>query len=44
VVDNALVTRRKPDDIPAFHEKMIEEFREGRPHGISRTASSGLKT
>jgi len=30
VVDNGLVTSRKPDDIPAFNEKMIEEFCEGR--------------
>jgi protease I len=30
VVDNGLVTSRKPDDIPAFNRKMIEEFREGR--------------
>ena len=29
VVDNGLVTSRKPDDIPAFNEKMIEEFTEG---------------
>ena len=30
VVDNGLVTSRKPDDLPAFCQKMIEEFREGR--------------
>jgi protease I len=30
VVDGGLVTSRKPDDIPAFNEKMIEEFCEGR--------------
>ena len=30
VVDSGLVTSRKPDDIPAFNEKMIEEFQEGR--------------
>lgn len=30
VVDNGLVTSRKPDDIPAFNAKMIEEFAEGR--------------
>jgi len=30
VVDNGLVTSRKPDDIPAFNRKMIEEFEEGR--------------
>jgi deglycase len=30
VVDNGLVTSRKPGDIPAFNEKMIEEFCEGK--------------
>ena len=30
VVDNGLVTSRKPDDIPAFNRKLIEEFAEGR--------------
>jgi len=29
VVDNGLVTSRKPQDIPAFNRKMIEEFAEG---------------
>ena len=29
VVDGGLVTSRKPDDIPAFNAKMIEEFAEG---------------
>lgn len=29
VVDNGLVTSRKPDDIPAFNRKMLEEFAEG---------------
>ena len=29
VVDDGLVTSRKPDDIPAFNKKMIEEFAEG---------------
>lgn len=29
VVDNGLITSRKPDDIPAFNKKMIEEFAEG---------------
>jgi protease I len=32
VVDNGLVTSRKPDDIPAFNAKAIEEFAEGRHH------------
>jgi len=29
VVDRGVVTSRKPDDIPAFNKKMIEEFQEG---------------
>jgi protease I len=29
VVDNGLVTSRKPDDLPAFCAKAIEEFAEG---------------
>ena len=29
VVDNGLVTSRKPDDIPAFNAKVIEEIQEG---------------
>uniref|UniRef100_UPI003B3A601B type 1 glutamine amidotransferase domain-containing protein n=1 Tax=Siphonobacter sp. TaxID=1869184 RepID=UPI003B3A601B len=30
VTDNGLVTSRKPDDIPAFNAKMIEEIAEGQ--------------
>jgi len=30
VVDNGLITSRKPADIPAFNKKVIEEFAEGR--------------
>src|SRR5436309_981055 len=37
VVDAGVVTSRKPDDIPAFSEKMIEEFCEGRH--LARRAS-----
>ncbi len=30
ITDQGLVTSRKPDDIPAFNKKMIEEFAEGK--------------
>ena len=30
VVDQGLVTSRKPDDLPAFTKKIVEEFCEGR--------------
>lgn len=30
VTDNGLVTSRNPDDLPAFCEKMVEEFAEGK--------------
>ena len=30
VVNNGLVSSRKPEDIPAFNKKMLEEFAEGR--------------
>jgi protease I len=29
VVDSGLVTSRKPDDLPAFNAKIVEEFAEG---------------
>jgi len=29
VCDRGIVTSRKPDDIPAFNEKMIEAFSQG---------------
>jgi len=32
VVDNGLITSRKPDDLKAFSQKLIEEFAEGRHH------------
>ena len=38
VVDQGLVTSRKPDDLPAFNRKMIEEFSEARHE---RRASAG---
>jgi protease I len=39
VVDQGLVTSRKPDDIPRFNEKMIEEFAGGPPAERRRVAS-----
>jgi protease I len=33
VVDSGLVTSRKPDDLPAFNAKMLEEFAEGAHEG-----------
>jgi protease I len=42
VVDRGLVTSRKPDDIPAFNRKMIEEIAEGAP--TSRTERSTVET
>jgi protease I len=35
VVDNGMVTSRKPDDIPAFNRKMIEEIAEGRHAAVA---------
>jgi protease I len=44
VVDNRLVTSRKPDDIPAFNEKMIEEFAEGRHTKTAGARATELET
>jgi protease I len=44
VVDNGLVTSRKPDDIPAFNQKMIEEFWEGRHEATKEMAAATLET
>src|SRR5213595_581260 len=44
VVDNGLVTSRKPDDIPAFNEKMIEEFSEGKHAKQAQFAGAGVET
>ena len=32
VVDKGLVSSRRPDDLPAFCEKIVEQFAEGRHH------------
>jgi protease I len=41
VTDNGLVTSRKPDDIPAFNRKMIEEIAEGKHQMTGAGASRG---
>ena len=33
VADDGLVSSRKPDDLPAFNAKIVEEFAEGRHEG-----------
>jgi protease I len=40
VVDRGWVTSRKPDDIPAFSRKAIEEFAEGR-HARETVGAAG---
>jgi len=42
VVDQGLVTSRKPDDIPAFNAKMIEEFCEGK-HAAQRERTEAAR-
>jgi protease I len=46
--DDGIVTSRRPDDIPAFNRKMIEEFREGahrrdpRQHEMQRESGTRM--
>ena len=40
VVDQGLVTSRKPDDLPAFCGKIVEEFAEGKHEVASAGATS----
>ena len=40
VVDQGLVTSRKPDDLPAFCDKIVEEFAEGKHEVASAGATS----
>lgn len=40
VVDQGLVSSRKPDDLPAFCSKIVEEFAEG-PHDVAPAGATG---
>jgi protease I len=40
VVDKGLVTSRKPDDLPAFNAKLVEEFAEGRHEQLAEATTS----
>jgi protease I len=43
VVDEGLVTSRKPDDLPAFCRKIVEEFAEGRHDRQAEKAVSAMR-
>jgi protease I len=40
VVDDGLVSSRSPDDLPAFCDKIVEEFAEGRHERRMERAAS----
>lgn len=42
--DEGIVTSRKPDDIPAFNRKIIEEFAEGIHEGRQRSTRDATRT
>jgi protease I len=41
-VDGGLVTSRKPDDLPVFCSKLVEEFAEGRHERQTASITNGL--
>lgn len=44
VVDDGLVTSRKPDDLPAFSAKIVEELAEGRHQGQAEKAAASAES
>ena len=42
-IDDGIVKSRKPDDIPAFDKKMLEEFAEGT-HARREIAELAVRT
>lgn len=40
VTDNGLVTSRKPDDLPAFNKKLLEEIQEGKHERQPQTSTA----
>ena len=44
VADRGIVSSRKPQDLPAFNQKMIEEFAEGLHGGAARSEAAQMRT
>ena len=44
VVDRGVVSSRKPQDLPAFNQKMIEEFVEGQQGGAGQREAAQMRT
>jgi protease I len=42
--DQGIVSSRKPQDLPAFTQKMIEEFAEGQHGGAGRREAAHMRT